>query len=428
MITRIEAYGYRCFSRLTIDLDRHHVIVGTNGSGKTTLLDVPVLLGDLVREQRVAGAFLHARPGRTPRAGAPLELLHRQEGDTISFAVEARLPADHVDRLASTSMARLGKPVPTHLRYEVRLDVSKRTIKVSDESMFLFTGDGNRPEPGTFPQGTRDDTPLPHDDWQAVIARERNGPTKFIPETTTRDTEIPPFRVPPERLSLDTIPADPTLFPAALWFAQFLREDVTFLAPHWDTLRRPAPPGGPDVLEPSGQNIPWLALALQENDPDRFAAWLAHLRVALPQVASVKVVEREEDSHAYFDVKHASGYGVTSTGLSEGTLRLLTLTLLPFLDETALPRLLMTEEPENGVHPRAIETVTQSLRSIGASQVWVSTHSPIVLAHTPKDEVLAARLNDDGGADVVPGERHPRLREWRGSLDMGTLFAAGVLS
>jgi hypothetical protein len=50
------------------------------------------------------------------------------------------------------------------------------------------------------------------------------------------------------------------------------------------------------------------------------------------------------------------------------------------------------------------------------------------MANTRLEDVLAARLKDDGSADVVPGDEHPRLRDWRGSLDIGTLFAAGVLS
>ncbi|REE95760.1 methylation-associated defense system AAA family ATPase MAD3 [Thermomonospora umbrina] len=433
MITRIEAYGYRCFPALSVDLDRHHVIVGSNGAGKTTLLDIPVLLGDLMRQRRVAHAFLEALDrGKSARAGTLLELLHRQEGDAISFAVEARLPADHVDILASTSMARLGRPVPTHLRYEVRLDVTRRTLQVADESMYLFTENGDRPEPGFFFQAALEKRSvsevLESTGWQLVISRERNGPTRFTPETTTRETEIPPYQFTPDRLGLSDIPTDPTLFPAAVWFAQLLREGVVFLSPDWDALRRPAPPGDPERLEPSGRNIPWLALALQENDPERFTAWVEHLRVALPQVATVKVVESEGEQRAYFDVEYTSGHRVTSSGLSEGTLRLMTLTLLPFLDEKALPSLLVTEEPENGVHPRAIETVTRSLASISGAQVWVSTHSPIVLAHTRLDEVLAARLRDDGGADVVPGHLHPRLRDWQGTIDIGTLFAAGVLS
>lgn len=41
--------------------------------------------------------------------------------------------------------------------------------------------------------------------------------------------------------------------------------------------------------------------------------------------------EREEDHHAYFVVVYQGGYEVTSSGLSDGTLRILALTILPYL-------------------------------------------------------------------------------------------------
>lgn len=178
----------------------------------------------------------------------------------------------------------------------------------------------------------------------------------------------------------------------------------------------------------SGENTPWLALDLQESDPDRFASWVDHVQSALPQVASIRLIERGEDNHAYFSIHYRGGYQVTSSGLSEGTLRILALTLLPYLDEDVLPSTLVTEEPENGIHPRAIETVVQSLNSLYESQVWVSTQSPLVLANTDLASILAARIQPDGDVIVVPGDEHPRLRDWQGSLDLGTLFAAGVFS
>ncbi|MEE8587528.1 MAG: hypothetical protein V3T83_22040, partial [Acidobacteriota bacterium] len=50
-ITRIEAHEYRCFRRLGVNLSSFNVLAGANGSGKTTLLDIPVLLGDLLRQR-----------------------------------------------------------------------------------------------------------------------------------------------------------------------------------------------------------------------------------------------------------------------------------------------------------------------------------------------------------------------------------------
>jgi len=430
MITRIEAYGYRCFERLSIDLGRYHVLAGANGAGKTTLLDILPLLGDLLRQPRAARAFLERRrDDAPPRAHTLTELVHKRRGDTIAFAIEARLPDRIVEILAETSRAEFTQRVPTHLRYELRLGVEPRSLEVADEYLFLFPEKGARPVAGRFPQGiTTSGQALAEADWQPVIIREGKSATRFLHETTTQGSDIPPLRVPPGTLALGTVPADPTLFPAALWFAALLREGVVFFDPDWSTLRRPAPPGGPTRLEESGQNIPWLARDLQTSDPDRFASWVDHVRTALPQVTGVRAVEREEDNYAYFSVEYAGGYRVTSSGLSDGTLRILALTLLPYLDEKVLPKLLVTEEPENGIHPRAIETVVDSLRGIYDSQVWVSTHSPIVLANTGLADVLAARLNADGSVEVIPGDKHPRLVEWRGGIDIGSLFAAGVLS
>ena len=430
MITRLEAHGYRCFPSLSVDLDRYHVLAGANGAGKTTLLDIPVLIGDMLRRQRIAAAFLErTEKGRAPRATTLTDLLHKGRGDSVAFAFEARLPPDVTEALGEASMARLGRPVPTHLRYELRLEVTPRDMRVADEYLFLFTASGPRPAPGSFPQGRSvSGTTLKQSDWQSVIHREGSSLTQFTPESTTQVTDLPALRVPSGQLALGTVPPDHTLFPAALWFASLLRGGVVFFDPDWEALRRPAPPGHPTRLIPSGENLPWLALDLRQSDPDRFASWVDHVRTALPQVREIEPREREEDHYAYFAVGYNGGYQVTSSGLSDGTLRVFALSILPFLDEQVTPRLLVTEEPENGIHPRAIETVVQSLSMLYDSQVWVSTHSPIVLAHTDLPDILATRLDPDGSVTVIAGDKHPQLRDWQGTLDIGTLFAAGVLS
>jgi predicted ATPase len=430
VITRLEAYGYRCFPSLSVGMERYHVLAGANGAGKTTLLDIPVLMGDMLRRQRVVSAFLERQDGsHAPRASTLTELLHKGRGDAIAFAFEARLPPEVTEALGEASMARLGRPVPTHLRYELRLEVTSRDMRVADEYLFLFTASGTSPTAGAFPQGRSvAGTDLREPDWQSVIHREGRSLTQFTPESTTQPTDLPPLRVPSAQLALGTVPPDQTLFPAALWFASLLRAGVVFFDPNWEVLRRPAPPGDPGRLISSGQNLPWLALDLWNSDRDRFTAWVDHVRTALPQVRDIEPREREEDHYAYFSVDYSGGYRVTSSGLSDGTLRIFALSLLPFLDEEVMPRLLVTEEPENGIHPRAIETVVQSLSTLYDSQVWVSTHSPIVLAHTGLPDILATRFGPDGSVSVIPGDQHPQLRDWQGTIDIGTLCAAGVLS
>lgn len=428
MITRIEAGNYRCFRTLSVDVSPYQVLAGANGSGKTTLLDIPMLLGDLLRSDRVVEAFLR-RPKRTPRASSLTELLHRGAGTDVVFAVEARLPADVETTLASGSTATR-RASPTHVRYELRLEVFNRRLQVAEEYLYLFAADDARPRPGAPMQGADAGGPrVPGSKWWPIIVRRGGGsPTELSGETTSRRNRLPSLRIEREQLALASVPADDTLFPAARWFIGLLRGRAVLYDPDWDTLRRPAPPGDAAEVLPDGRNTPWLALALRENDPTGYELWVDHVRTALPQVDGIDVREREEDHHAYFVVRYAGGHWVSSSGLSDGTVRILALTLLPYLPPSALPTLLATEEPENGIHPQAIETVLTSLRSIRDSQVWISTHSPVVLARTALDDVLAARLHDDGSAEVIHGADHPRLRDWHGTIDLGSLFASGVLS
>ncbi len=456
MITRIEAHNYRCFPRLSVGMDRYHVLAGANGAGKTTLLDLPVLVGDMIRQQRFLAAFLgRSETGRAARASTLTDILHKGTGETIGFAFEARLPEDVRTVFVNLGSADPSLPVPTHLRYELRLEIGQRTLGVSDEYLFLFSEEGSRPrsdvdaEDYTFPQGIpRTADTLSQADWQAVMIREGSSPTRYLPEIEIRPTaesapnrasrsrrrsqevrpDIRPVQVPYEQLALGTVPPDRALFPAAVWFMELLRDGVVYLDLDWETLRSPAPPGLPGRLMPSGQNLPWLALDLMNSDPDEFSSWIDHVRTALPQIRDIRSVEREEDHYAYFSVEYEGGYQVTSSGLSDGTLRSMALTLIPFLPEDVAPRLLVAEEPENGIHPRAIQTAVESLSSLYGTQVWVSTHSPIVLVHTELDDILLTRLAEDGSVTVVAGPPPPRRPEGPGEADRGTMVAAGVLS
>jgi len=127
-------------------------------------------------------------------------------------------------------------------------------------------------------------------------------------------------------------------------------------------------------------------------------------------LATLRIREREEDHHAYFEVGYENGFRVTSSGLSEGTLRILALTLLPYLHR--VPRLLVLEEPETAVHPRGLENVLQSLRSLYGAQVWLASQSSQVLAHTRPDQLLCFQL-DDEGRKAGSGRTSPRSgRPW----------------
>ena len=143
MITRIEAGNYRCFRNLSVDVAGYHVIAGMNGSGKSTLLDIPILLSEFVRAERVIDAFFTRRGQQPPRATSPTDVLFQGSGSDVVLAVEMLLPPEVQSTLASGSTATR-RPMPTHLRYELRLELFNRQLQVAEEYLFLFADDDCR--------------------------------------------------------------------------------------------------------------------------------------------------------------------------------------------------------------------------------------------------------------------------------------------
>lgn len=427
MITRIDATNYRCFERLGINFGAFAVIAGANGSGKTTLLDIPILFGDLMRSRNVAQAFVGRLLGRGARATSLTEVPFRSERDSFTLGIEAKLPEHIAKALVDAAPAAVrdtpGKH-PTHIRYELRLEVeSGHRLTVRNEYLFVFPM-SEAYEEGRVPmQGENAE----QDDWRFILSRYSpfEGESELVlrPEiggAKEKNTEIDLTVTALPRLQYEA----ETEFSAGRWFFDHLLSGLLFFDPKWSDLRIAVPPGLDRTLMASGENLPWLALALCKADPERFAMWVGHVQTALPQISEITVHEREEDHHAYFRVTYEGGFSVTSSGLSEGTLRIMAFTLVAYLPDP--PSLLVVEEPENSVHPQAIETIMQSLRSLYGGQVWVSTHSPVVLADGKLSELVITRLDRSGAATVVRGEEHPRLAQWKGAIDLGSLFATGV--
>jgi len=422
VITHIDATNYRCFEKLSIPTSELAIVAGANGSGKTTLLDIPVLFGDLLRSRTISGAFMDPLLSRGPRASSLSELCFRHNGESFSLGLEARLPdpvRDAVVALSTPSVQKDPTKHPTHIRYELRLRVTTHEMSVQNEYLFLFTHSDEYEAQRLPIQGENAN----RDSFRFIIEREYGGESTFRSEG----------KGPKRSAQIDeTLPAllriqveNKAEFPASTWLINLLLDGVVFFDPTWSKLRAPSQPGlKRKSLLGTGENLPWLALRLHDDDAERFALWVSHVRIALPQITAISVHERDDDHHAYFRVQYEAGFELTSSGLSEGTLRIFALTLIAYIDDA--PRLLVVEEPENSIHPQAISVVMDSLRSLYDSQVWVSTHSPVVLASTELSQLLITRLARSGAASVIAGTQHPRLVDWKGAIDLGTLFATGV--
>jgi len=123
--------------------------------------------------------------------------------------------------------------------------------------------------------------------------------------------------------------------------------------------------------------------------------------------------------------EYSGGFKVPSWLVSDGTLRLAALTLPAYLGN--LQGMYLIEEPENGIHPKAVATVYDSLSSVYDAQVLMASHSPVVLNAAEMNDVLCFAKDESGSTDIVLGSEHPLLKKWSGEANLGTLLASGVL-
>lgn len=419
MFTRIQTRSFRCLKSVDQTLGPFRALVGPNASGKTTFLDVIGFLGDLVRNRGGVLETVQARSSSFEK------LLWMGQGNSFQLAVEAEIP-EAVRKVMAEDKQRF-----TRVRYEVEvgLEAASNEIGLDYETLWL------REPVAEKKPAQRELFPAPQPDSPSLISRSQKGQKAALTKTPGgndnyytegRKSYMPSFKLGRGKSALANIPADAESFPVSTWFRNLLEKGVQPFVLNSQLMRQPSPPGLGRRFQTDGSNLPWVVAELRQ-DKKRFRAWLEHVRTALEDIKDVDSVERPEDKHKYLVIEYMNGAKVPSWLASDGTLRLLTLTIPAYLPD--IEGTFLIEEPENGIHPRAIETVLQSLSSIYRSQVLLATHSPVALNMLEPRDVLCFAKDATGATDIVSGARHPALQEWKkGEPDLGVLFASGILS
>lgn len=368
MFTRIEAKNYRCLKEVSQPLNPFEILVGPNGSGKSTFLDVIGFLSDFATDGLIA-----AVERRTENFH---DLVFGRSGASFQLSVDMDTLEEFLD------------PGDVGIRYSsvFRLDTAIDRLIVGPQRM-------------------------------GTILREKGADGAF------RDVRADEsFSLGIEADHHSFLPGSMGKFPEAL--GNVFRDDIRTVELDAGLLRKPSPAGSAGEKRITGAGLARLIGNLKSKHPAAFQDWLSHIQTALPEIRDIDSIPRPWENTRYVMVQYQEGVQVPSWMLSEGTLRLLQLTILAYLPDFF--GVYLIEEPENGVHPSALETIYQSLSSIYDAQVLVSSHSPILLNMAKPEQLLCFSKSPDG-VKIVRGSQHPALRDWQNEVSLGTLAASGIL-
>lgn len=374
MLKTITVHGFKSIERQTIELGALNVLIGANGSGKSNLISAlsffrGSVLGDLdVLVKRLGGADRVLFHGK--KATKSCFFFCEEE----SFSYEQTLIPVAGDRLAvvKEGLSILGSEVEwaeggtdiDNLEDQIR-DEEKRHLKEAT-SCGELTEEEAEDQLQAFPSAKR------HIEGWRMYHLHDTSATAAVKSTCNIDDN------------------------------RYLREDAANLAAY----------------------LYWLKL----KQPNEYRRIVSIIQLGIPYFEdfvleplrrnerTIRLEWRQRDSDAYFD----------ADSLSDGSLRFVGLTTLLNQPSWAMPRLIVIDEPELGLHPLAIRLLAEMLDAASEqTQILVATQSVTLLDHFPIEQVIVA--DHDGRGSLFRRLKADDYRMWLENFSVGELWEKNVL-
>ncbi len=185
--------------------------------------------------------------------------------------------------------------------------------------------------------------------------------------------------------------------------------------------------GDPPALGPDGAGVASLLDHLLRRDRKRFFEFVDAMRKAVPGLEEIEI-STPDPAERSVDLVIENGLRVPADRVSAGVRLLLFFMALAY--HPSPPKLILIEEPENGIHPRRLADVMRLLRELTQgvhaghkAQVVLTTHSPYLLDQVDleQDQVLVFRRNDDGSRTAEPADA-ARLRTFLDEFMLGEVW------
>jgi predicted ATPase len=177
------------------------------------------------------------------------------------------------------------------------------------------------------------------------------------------------------------------------------------------------------LFRANGENLPAFLYLLKMRHPDSYRMIVQAVAKIAPffsdfilepsqlDPTSIRLEWKHVGTDRYFDV----------SALSDGTLRFIALATLFLQPKDLRPSVILVDEPELGLHPKAITLLASMVEAVSAhTQVIITTQSPLLLDHFAPESVLVA--DRVGEATTFTRLKSEGLAGWLKTYSLGQLW------
>ena len=387
LIHRIDARSMLSFGPQGIDLQLRplNLLIGPNGSGKSNLLECLALLKAMPRDLpeaifRGGNAVSDWMWGGEPRAtDAGIEVIVDNSGG------------------------------PQHIRFALKFAERGQGIQVTEERIEYESPFDGHERPYLFYGNTRGRATINYQDNAAV------GYTRqFRLESVDEEQSILSQR------------KDPDHYPTLTYLGEMLSQIRLYR--EWEfgrdtTLRSPQKTDLPnDFLREDGRNLGLVLNGLRRT-PKVKSRLLRALRQLYDGITDFEIIIEGNTVQIFFQEGEIV---VPATRMSDGTLRYLC--LLAILCHPKPPPLVCIEEPELGLHPDVLPTISELLLEASDRAQWiVTTHSDVLVDSLTEHPECVVVCEKRQGQTEMRRLTANELAHWLERYGLGELWQRGEI-
>ncbi len=181
-------------------------------------------------------------------------------------------------------------------------------------------------------------------------------------------------------------------------------------------------------LQSEANNLASFLYYLKHNYPESYNRIVSYVREVVPQFRDFYLEpERNYISLKWTDVS-PNDYVLSSHQFSDGSIRFIALATLLLQPEETMPYVIIIDEPELGLHPYAIDQLTEMIKDASLhAQIIVATQSPAIIDGFSADDVTIIERDAISQSSIARKLNSEDYKEWLNEYTLSELWDKNII-
>lgn len=181
-------------------------------------------------------------------------------------------------------------------------------------------------------------------------------------------------------------------------------------------------------LQSEGNNLSSFLYYLKRNYAESYNRIVSYVREVVPQFKDFYLEPVGDYISLKWEDTSPNDYVLSAHQLSDGSIRFIALATLLLQPEQTMPRVIIIDEPELGLHPYAIDRLTEMIKDASLhSQVIVATQSAALIDGFSPDDVTIIEYDTHKQSTVARKLNSADYKEWLEEYTLSELWDKNII-